>query len=60
MDGRLQKELKYSRENLNEGYGSTNDIVLQTGDSVLTSASLLRHYEILRAALEVKVYVKKQ
>ena len=55
--GRLQTELAYNERHLGEGYGSTSEIILQTGDHVLTPDSLLLHYEAVRAATKVEVNV---
>ena len=58
-DGRLERELAYTRSTLGEGSGTTSDLVIQTprhaGSSVLSPESLLLHYRALQAAADVSV-----
>ncbi len=57
-DGRLERELAYSRSRLGEGSGITSELVIQTpqhGGSVLSVESLLLHYDALLAASQVTV-----
>ena len=56
--GRLQQEIAYNKRILGEAFGSTSEIILQTGDHILTPSSLLLHYEAVKAATKVKVHVK--
>ena len=56
--GRLQQEIAYNKRILGEEFGSTSEIILQTGDHILTPSSLLLHYEAVKAATKVKVHVK--
>lgn len=55
--GRLQKELAYTEKVLGKGHGSTNELVIQTGQGVLTSQGMLRHQKALYAATKVTVEV---
>ena len=55
--GRLQEELEYSKSVLGEGYGSTNELVIQTGERVLTPEGMLRHLKAMQAATKVTVQV---
>ena len=57
-DGRLERELAYSKSRLGEGSGITNELIIQTpqhGGSVLSVDSLLLHYNALLAASKVTV-----
>lgn len=57
--GRLEKEMKYIRTTLGEGFGSTNQIVIQTpkatGANVLHANALLFHLEAMKVATKVTV-----
>ncbi len=57
--GRLEKEMKYIRTTLGEGFGSTNQIVIQTpkttGASVLHVNALLLHLQAMKVATKVTV-----
>lgn len=57
--GRLEKELKYIRNTLGDGFGNTDQIIIQTPkyveDSVLNSASLLFHLKVMRTAITTTV-----
>lgn len=57
--GRLEKELKYIRSTLGDGFGNTDQIIIQTpkynDDSVLNSASLLFHLKVMRTAITTTV-----
>ena len=55
--GRLQEELAYTKKVLGEGYGSSNELVIQTGTGVLTKKGMLRHLKALYAATKVTVEV---
>ncbi|CAG2100407.1 unnamed protein product, partial [Medioppia subpectinata] len=57
--GRLEKEMKYIRTTLGEGFGSTNQIVIQTpkstGATVLHESALLLHLQAMKVATKVTV-----
>ena len=50
-DGRLDKELQYTKKSLGEGCGVTNELLIQTptveGTNILTVQALKRHLDIL-------------
>ncbi|UXI18578.1 transmembrane protein [Sarcoptes scabiei] len=52
--GRLENELKYLRDNLGDGHGVTNQIVIQipknSRQSILNSTALLYHLKVLQIA----------
>jgi len=58
-DGRLEKELEYTKKALGEGYGSTNELLIQTpkeeGSNALTVQAMKRHLEILMKVTNVSV-----
>ncbi|XP_020624652.1 protein patched homolog 1-like [Orbicella faveolata] len=58
-DGRLKKELEYTKKSLGEGYGSTNELLIQTpneeGTNILTVEALKRHLDILMKVTNVSV-----
>jgi len=58
-DGRLKKELEYTKKSLGEGYGSTNELLIQTpneeGTNILTVEALKRHLDILMKVPNVSV-----
>lgn len=59
-DGRLNKELEYTKKSLGEGYGTTNELLIQTptveGTNILTVQALKRHLDILmRVTRDVSV-----
>jgi len=60
-DGRLPKELEYTKSMLGEGYGSENQIVIQTpgtgAKNVLTRESLLNHVEVVTRATKIEVHL---
>lgn len=49
--GRLDKELEYTKKSLGEGYGVTNELLIQTpteeGTNILTVQALKRHLDLL-------------
>ena len=59
VDGRLEKELEYTKKALGEGYGSTNELLIQTpneeGTNILTVQALKRHLDILMKVTNVSV-----
>lgn len=59
VDGRLEKELEYTKKALGEGYGSTHELLIQTpneeGTSILTVQALKRHLDILMKVTNVSV-----
>ena len=61
-DGRLDKELEYTKKSLGEGYGVTNELLIQIptveGTNILTVQALKRHLDILmRVTRNVSVYL---
>ena len=59
VDGRLDKELEYTKKALGEGYGGTNELLIQTpneeGTNILTVQALKRHLDILMRVAHVSV-----
>jgi len=59
VDGRLEKELEYTKKALGEGYGGTNELLIQTpneeGTNILTVPALKRHLDILMRVTNVSV-----
>ena len=59
VDGRLEKELEYTKKALGEGYGGTNELLIQTpneeGTNILTVEALKRHLDILMKVTNVSV-----
>ena len=56
--GRLQQEIAYTDKVLGEGYGFTNELIIQTpktGSNVLSQRSLLKHFQAVRAATRVRI-----
>ncbi|OTF80597.1 hypothetical protein BLA29_008245, partial [Euroglyphus maynei] len=57
--GRLEKELQYVRTVLGDGYGTTDQIIIQTPKheygTVLNSSSLLFHLKVMRTAITTTV-----
>ncbi|KAH9505952.1 Protein patched 1 [Dermatophagoides farinae] len=57
--GRLEKELQYVRNVLGDGYGTTDQIVIQTPKNeygtVLNSSALLFHLKVMRTAITTSV-----
>ena len=61
-NGRLDKELEYTKKSLGEGYGVTNELLIQIptveGTNILTVQALKRHLDILmRVTRNVSVYL---
>ena len=63
-DGRLEKELEYTKKSLGEGYGSTKELLIQTpkeeGTNILTVQALKRHLDILETVTNVSVHLFSQ
>jgi len=59
--GRLTQEVTYTTAALGEGSGTINELIIQTphtpGGNVLLVDSLLVHYNALKAATKVSVYM---
>ena len=59
VDGRLDKELEYTKKALGEDYGGTNELLIQTpneeGTNILTVQALKRHLDILMRVTHVSV-----
>ncbi|RWS17150.1 protein patched-like protein, partial [Dinothrombium tinctorium] len=59
VGGRLEKELDYIRKTLGEGFGNTNQLVIQTPknlkSNILHPNALLQHLETIRAGINVTV-----
>ncbi|KAK3091489.1 hypothetical protein FSP39_020198 [Pinctada imbricata] len=57
-DGRLEEELKYTRNTVGEGTGTTSQLVVQTpkrGTNILTVESFQYHLETLRKVSEIEI-----
>ena len=64
VDGRLEKELKYTKDSLGEGSGTTNELLIhavnptnEEDSNILTVDSLQRHLKAVQDAVDVKVDV---
>ena len=59
VGGRLQKELSYSKAQLGEDSGHTNQLLIQTpkmkGTNILTVEALKEHLKVLERAMSVTV-----
>ena len=59
VGGRLEQELEYTTRTLGEGWGITNQIIIQTpkeeGGNVLTQEALLQHVRSSLLATQVQV-----
>lgn len=66
VDGRLEKELQYTKDSLGEGSGTTNELLIHaTNDdyvnnndqdsNILSVDSLQRHLKAVQVAIDVKV-----
>lgn len=64
VDGRLDKELENTTKALGEGYGSTNELLIQTpneeGTNILTVQALKQHLDILMKVTHVSVHLLDQ
>ena len=59
VGGRLEKELEYTRKSLGEGYGGTNELLIQTpnmeGTNILSVKAMKQHLQALMRATNVSV-----
>ena len=66
VDGRLEKELQYTKDSLGEGSGTTNELLIHAvnndyvnnsnlDSNILSVDSLQRHLKAVQAAINVKV-----
>jgi len=66
VDGRLEKELQYTKDSLGEGSGTTNELLIHAANddyvnnndqesNILSIDSLQRHLKAVQAAIDVKV-----
>ena len=59
MGGRLEKELEYTKKALGEGYGGTNELLIQTpnmeGSNILSVKAMKQHLQALTRATNVSV-----
>ncbi|RWS27495.1 putative hedgehog receptor patched-like protein, partial [Leptotrombidium deliense] len=59
VDGRLEKELDYLRKTLGEGFGNTNQLLIETPrqpkTNILNPNALLHHLQTVRAGINVTV-----
>lgn len=59
VDGRLEKELEYTKKSLGEGYGGTNELLIQTpnveGTNILTVQAMKRHLDVVMDVTNVSV-----
>ncbi|XP_068677045.1 protein patched homolog 1-like isoform X1 [Montipora foliosa] len=64
VGGRLERELEYTKKSLGEGYGGTNELLIQTpnmeGTNILTVKAMKQHLEALTAASNVSVDIFDQ
>jgi len=66
VDGRLEKEIQYTKDSLGEGSGTTNELLIHAANddyvsnngqesNILTVDSLQRHLKAVQSAIDVKV-----
>lgn len=66
VDGRLEKEIQYTKDSLGEGSGTTNELLIHVANddyvnnnaqesNILSVDSLQRHLKAVQAAIDVKV-----
>ena len=59
VDGRLEKELEYTKKALGDGYGGTNELLIQIpneeGTNILSVQALKRHLDILMKVTNISV-----
>ena len=59
MGGRLEEELKYTKKSLGEGYGGTNELLIQTpneeGINILSVKAMRQHLDGVTRATNVTV-----
>lgn len=59
VGGRLEKELEYTKKALGEGYGGTNELLIQTpnmeGSNILSVKAMKQHLQALTRATNVSV-----
>ncbi|PFX16832.1 Protein patched-like 2 [Stylophora pistillata] len=61
VDGRLEKELQYTKDSVGEGAGTTNELIIHAanegGDNILSVDSMQEHLKAVQKAIEIKVDV---
>ncbi|XP_068677208.1 uncharacterized protein [Montipora foliosa] len=61
VDGRLEKELQYTKDSLGEGSGTTNELLIHASNNgkgnILSVGSLQEHLRAVQKAIEVKVTI---
>ena len=61
VDGRLEKELKYTKDSLGEGSGTTNELLIHASNddkgNILSVASLQQHLKAAQKAIDVTVTI---
>ena len=59
VDGRLEKELQYTKDSVGEGAGTTNELIIHAanegGDNILSVDSMQKHLKAVQKAIEIKV-----
>ncbi|CAH3129517.1 unnamed protein product [Pocillopora meandrina] len=59
VDGRLEKELLYTKKALGEGYGGTQELLIQTpnikGTNILSVQAMKRHLDVLMRVTNISV-----
>ncbi|PFX11496.1 protein patched-like [Stylophora pistillata] len=59
VDGRLEKELQYTKKALGDGYGGTNELLIQTpnvkGTNILSVQAMKRHLDVLTRVTNISV-----
>lgn len=64
VGGRLEKELEYTKKSLGEGYGGTNELLIQTpnmeGANILSVKAMKQHLEALMRTTNVSVELFEQ
>ena len=61
VDGRLEKELQYTKESLGEGHEKTNEIIIHASNNgegnILSVASLQNHLKAVQKAIDIRVTI---
>ena len=64
VDGRLEKELLYTKKALGEGYGGTHELLIQTpnikGTNILSVQAMKRHLDVLMRVTNISVELFEQ
>jgi len=61
VDGRLEKELQYTKDSLGEGHEKTNELIIHASNNgegnILSVASLQNHLKAVQKAIDIRVTI---